>query len=316
MFLSKYNFNSYVTTQARNCLRMMSIILSETEWSQTNTSCCSQQDRKIYINNMCRKYNYPGTNKEVRFYIDSNHKIAYGITPKCASSTIKTLMVRIASKGMLGYKNNIHTEPHKQLKLYGIRLDKIPVSSVKKRLSGYTIFTIVRNPFSRLLSAYKNKILQPLMRNLSAVNYTEADKKIPSFKSFLEMLVSEPTHNVHWRSYLDTLSPCQVDYEYILRLETLNTDLKKFLANVYQGYEYKNHSNIHRNPSSQPKSLINVTTTVTHLEEFQQINSSLLDKVIHMYRYDLLLFGYDFTKDTSMAGCNIDNPNYKGGYCC
>jgi hypothetical protein len=82
--------------------------------------------------------------------------------------------------------------------------------------NGYFIFTFVRNPWDRLVSAYeycKRKRWEPAIKN--------------NFKSFIKEAIS-PTHNTncHWCSQLQLVPINRLNFNLIGKIEAIERDFK------------------------------------------------------------------------------------------
>lgn len=112
-----------------------------------------------------------------------------------------------------------------------------------KRLDTHTKFMVTRDPFERLLSAFRNKIQtyrehdtfgdisNKIHRVYSRQEREKRSSTSPaSFGEFLRHVVDKnPTSpiipkNEHWENYWSLCYPCDIDYDYILKLETIEED--------------------------------------------------------------------------------------------
>ncbi|CAL4108341.1 unnamed protein product [Meganyctiphanes norvegica] len=164
----------------------------------------------------------------------------------------------------------------------------------------------VRHPLVRLISAYREKYLggnnitygvhkgtvdevgfsskrfhSSLMKT---VGMTAVAGDIISFNFTQFLMHITRKGNPHWAPFYTTCSPCQLDYDYILHLETFEDDL----AYVYQrvGISTKNaNKKVHETSGgSSDLSLVN--------SYFRDQPDQLLERVYHIYETDLKLFGY------------------------
>jgi len=155
-------------------------------------------------------------------------------------------------------------------------------------------FMVVRNPFDRILSAYRDRILrgdsnQALQHvPLILTNHTSEDiikdgKVIvfPTFDAFVGYLI-EGAIDPHWEAFYSACAPCLIDYDAIVKLENAppeeNYVLEKSGMGQFVEMERK-HS------SSQGSS-----------EKRKQFYSALscerIQKLYHIYRMDFILFQY------------------------
>ena len=117
---------------------------------------------------------------------------------------------------------------------------KLAPSSTREILqSDYFTFTVVRHPLDRVLSAFRDRILNgctyqakthiPKMIGKARVKY---DKKgcvtssFPTFKQFVDYIISDrgKDGDPHWRRYSVSCAPCLVNYDAIVKLETAEED--------------------------------------------------------------------------------------------
>ena len=112
-----------------------------------------------------------------------------------------------------------------------------PGSTTEILESDYFTFTVVRHPFDRVLSAFRDRILGgcsyqakthiPNMIGKARVKY---DKKgcvtsFPTFKQFVEYIMTDKGRDAdHWMRYSVSCAPCLVNFDAIVKLETSEED--------------------------------------------------------------------------------------------
>ncbi|XP_042868815.1 uncharacterized protein LOC122251167 [Penaeus japonicus] len=109
-----------------------------------------------------------------------------------------------------------------------------------------------------------------------------------SFEEFLRFVIWEQDLGVldqHWTPYVDTCFPCLEDYEYILHLESVSEESKVLLRDV--GYpEDVQLTSEHKIRG------ISEELSWSDAKYFENIPSSLLEKVVSLFEADFDLFGY------------------------
>ncbi|XP_068229133.1 carbohydrate sulfotransferase 11-like [Palaemon carinicauda] len=162
----------------------------------------------------------------------------------------------------------------------------------------FSSFIIVRNPFERLLSAFRDKIessRQAFYRPLRCYiqkTYGIQGKRLhnckPSFPAFIDYVIEEHRNgkapDEHWAPYYQFCSPCQTKFDYILRFETLDQD-EAFLVNEIEGLvsvikPHKLHSSH------------TVYSTVTEFY-FRQLSAEQMTALYAIYEKDFRIFDYD-----------------------
>lgn len=200
-------------------------------------------------------------------------KVFYNRIPKAANSTMVKLMLTLTELG----EGDGHTN-YKRILPSHVRM---PLSEVQALASGtYTRITVVRNPYDRVLSAYKEKILRrrrQLSRFASALG--ASDGQIPSFEAFCRFIDSGGLHrDAHWAPQSDLMLLPLEDYDVIGRVESLSVDIGRIFAALGKP-----------TPSVIPK--VNRTErTRTGLSHY---TAESMDIVRRLYKRDFELFGYD-----------------------
>jgi len=161
----------------------------------------------------------------------------------------------------------------------------------RKKLLEATSFTIVRNPWDRIRSAYDGKIKTGKMRPKDG----PTGRKM-TFLEFIFYVESHPHENIHWMSYADRCltSPNlkgrrMFHYDHIVRLEDFDNGLRKVFS--LAGLQYQ---------SNEKKNSNNDTSTRTREDYYREMTSNrseydlAIAKVGTIYRDDVLEFGYSF----------------------
>ncbi|XP_066980107.1 carbohydrate sulfotransferase 11-like [Macrobrachium rosenbergii] len=162
----------------------------------------------------------------------------------------------------------------------------------------FSSFIIVRDPFERLLSAYRDKIesqLQAFYRPLRChIQKTYGSHRgilrdcRPSFSEFVNYIIDEHVSgkapNEHWAPYYTFCSPCQTKFDYILHFETLDHD-EAFLVNTIKGLSSVVQP--HKLHSSHTEY---ATATAFY---FGQLTEGQKKQLYSIYEKDFEIFDYD-----------------------
>jgi hypothetical protein len=186
------------------------------------------------------------------------------------------------------------------------------MEDAKYRLETYHKMIIVRHPFSRLLSAYGNKIypggwyVQKYARIINRHFGNGTAQSRLSVAQFLELVVEEAAvfNNPHWNDYYQQCFPCDIEYDRVVKLETLEMDYKPIVTKLFGSAG---------NLSGLPK--LNVRqddgSPKDANAEFFELSEELVAKTMNFFRKDFELFGYNWSSGTGMHcgehfGCGHD----------
>ena len=189
------------------------------------------------------------------------------------------------------------------------------------RSKGYGTFMFSRHPFTRLLSAYRNKFENRTRGKESKFFYKvigrrivekyrsqrdkmRIEKKEPTFKEFVNYVINEDVQNQHWKPVYWLTLPCAYNYTVYGKLETFSEDsdyiIKKF---NFKGVEIASRNRGRGEPDPE--------TTY-----YQQINKEELEALYHIYQLDFLVFDYSYKPFTHYLGGSTlryqRNVNEKG----
>ncbi|XP_076356825.1 carbohydrate sulfotransferase 12-like isoform X1 [Tachypleus tridentatus] len=253
---------------------------------ERNVSFISNRNSDGHTTNKCEWDNCP-------VIIDDKKKVSFCFIPKVGCTFFKLQFLRSINdtiepwfyfSNSEGY--SFHTIANDILHRTSLAFHTHP----KFRQLFNIIF--VRHPFDRLVSAYRNKLerkglniftkpLMSVMRKNRRVN-TLSSKNWPTFKEFvLYLLENDPLkYNKHWKPYHIRCDPCNVWYNFIGKMETIDHDLK-YLANKLN----LNVSNTRINSSSKGTSL--------NYKYFLELTVKELKGLYEIYREDFELFGYN-----------------------
>uniref|UniRef100_A0A4W3IEP8 Carbohydrate sulfotransferase n=1 Tax=Callorhinchus milii TaxID=7868 RepID=A0A4W3IEP8_CALMI len=273
-----------------------------------------QEERRQRLEDLCAdpEYSFPGKsrnftkipNKEFNnFIVIDKLKLIYCFVPKVACTQWKRVLYVLN-------ENLEHQAPESLNRDFIHDFYKDPKSKKKNltaifstELKDYKKFLFVRDPFVRLISAFRDKIesrdeifyhfaliILKKYGNISLVPASpekarQAGVK-PTFTQFIEYLLDPQTENQfpfddHWRQMYRLCHPCHIKYDFIGKLETLDEDTAYLLQLLNAEKRIKF-----------PRKYPNQTTTSYVEQWFRIIPKPWREKLFQLYEPDFTLFGY------------------------
>lgn len=218
-------------------------------------------------------------------YISLKNKYLFHSVGKAANSTVKYFLYAEEARGTRLKYENVHDRRVSPLispfQLSNSQLNDI-ISDEK-----YFKFTFVRNPFSRLLSCYLDRILPKKSTPYKeVVRYIgkEVGYNVP-FPEFVEAVCSQSNYeqNNHWRlQYADAM--CDViKYSYIGKQETFTECMSEVWENIYPGLKVPDFGMKNLSPSK--------TGSTEKVNSYWTKN--LVKLVSERFEKDFVFFEYD-----------------------
>jgi len=182
--------------------------------------------------------------------------------------------------------------------------------------NGVTII-FVRHPFERILSAFRDKLEDPKIKGGSfneyyynkygrrVVRYYRVDKvtgpsyKYPRFHEFVNYLLDKDMRydDEHWTPYYRSCTPCNLDYSFIGKFETLYWDIH-LLANKVNLTE----------KWDDPKDYFQSSTYMQVSKEyFGLLERDTIRKLFDRYKLDFEMFGYSPDQYIAMGKPSADD---------
>uniref|UniRef100_A0A3Q3VQQ6 Carbohydrate sulfotransferase n=1 Tax=Mola mola TaxID=94237 RepID=A0A3Q3VQQ6_MOLML len=289
-----------------------------------------QEARKKRIADMCSgkdSVEFPGRtrafeqipNRELdHLIVDDTHQIIYCYVPKVACTNWKRVMVVLSQSLISPSSGRPYTDPesippdlvhnsslHLTFAKFWRHYGSLSRHLMALKLQHYTKFLFVRDPFVRLISAFRNKFARPnedFYRQFGSVmvrRYGNVSGSLPetaaeafaagvkpTFEQFIRYLLDPETEmesifNEHWRQVYRLCHPCQVKYDFIGRLETLETDAEHLLKLLEVDHLVQF-----------PSGNRNRTAASWERDWFAQIPIAMRRELYKLYEPDFDLFGY------------------------
>ncbi|XP_052868370.1 carbohydrate sulfotransferase 11-like [Anopheles cruzii] len=267
-------------------------------------------ERRMMLWNVCAEHRiigkYPPNAWE--FFISPGHGIAWCNIFKAASSTWMYYF-NILGGYSVQYLQRTKASP---IDLARKRFPRPTTNELNDYISNTISFLIVREPFERLLSAYRNKLEgcrnkyykllgEQIVKKFRKANPLKGSQKTPhgpTFREFLEFLVSHyrsgGRFDEHWSPVYSFCTPCSINFTLIAKMETFQRDSEYIIRQA--GLETLL---LNKMPRYKARWITNRSTSDTRNlipRYFAQIDEKLLTDVLEIYQLDFELFGYNSTK--------------------
>ncbi|XP_051284462.1 carbohydrate sulfotransferase 12 [Dicentrarchus labrax] len=235
--------------------------------------------------------------------VDDKHGIIYCYIPKVACTNWKRVMFVLNQSEPYHDPMSIPGDLVHMHSKYTL-LNSFPRIEMKAKLKHYTKFLFVRDPFVRLISAYRDKFQRHneyyyknyaryILRQYGnqpdppqTVDEAFASGVRPSFYNFIQYLLDPLTEKreplePHWRQMHRLCHPCHIQYDFVGHQETLQDDAEQLLKTLH----LKDVINF-------PPSYENMTSPDSVLNWFRTVPLEDRRKLYKLYEGDFRLFGY------------------------
>lgn len=182
------------------------------------------------------------------------------------------------------------------------RLDSFDHKQIVRRLKTYTKVLFLREPFERLVSAFRDKFespnsyYHPVFGKPIITKYRANATRLAlltgegvTFKEFIQYLldVRRPVGmDIHWERVVQLCSPCFIDYDFIGKFETIEEEANFLLRKIGAPANLTFPSFKDRNPNA-----ARTSSRITQ-EYFSQLSFSERQKTYDFFYMDYLLFNY------------------------
>ncbi|ROL45465.1 Carbohydrate sulfotransferase 12 [Anabarilius grahami] len=249
--------------------------------------------------------------------VDDHHGVIYCFVPKVACTNWKRVMI-VLSQNLKAPNGAPYLDPldipstvihnstiHKTFNKFWRRFGRFSRPLMNHKLKNYTKFLFVRDPFVRLISAFRDKFAKPdeyfyrtygstmLQRYANISNPPDSAQEAfaagirLSFTHFIQYLLDPQTEkekpfNEHWQQVYRLCHPCQIDYDFVGKLETLDEDTEHLLK-ILGLKKY-----IHFPPGYKDR-----TSVDWERDWFANISIADRRKLYNLYETDFKLFEYE-----------------------
>ena len=171
-------------------------------------------------------------------------------------------------------------------------------------------FMIVREPFQRLLSAYRNKIeksgdtFYKKTAEFIVKNYrkTKDGATGPIFSEFIDYIIDVYENgkeiDPHWARYYEFCTPCQVNFSVIAKTETMKSDQKYILE------AFNTNKVLKMQKINQAKDGRNTSDLIE--EYYSQLSIDQVTRLYSIFHIDFEMFQYDASKYFNLHNITFD----------
>jgi hypothetical protein len=251
--------------------------------------------RKQAVQKMCNGTYKPLSERERsevnrRLNVDDKYKLIFCYVPKAGCTSWKGVFLVMSGKRTLQSLESgiggrgIHTPKNfRFLSSYKSSPER------EKRLNTYTKFIVTREPLSRLVSGYVDKLAKPNNPVGEPVRRAISQQgRIPVTFGGFARYVSDFSEkrgsrklNEHWRPQTQLCEPCIIDYDYYSTINTASEDAD-FILRLAGAPEWLHFPHLHtKNSTARAKNYL------------AELTPSLLQKVLSVYKDDYKFYGYD-----------------------
>ena len=184
-------------------------------------------------------------------------------------------------------------------------LNKLNLKMDSESLRGAFTFTVMRNPWTRMVSGYKDKlahkinnykVFDPVARQIvgeirGITDETKLVNMYPTFKEFVRWLIKHDGGvDPHFMPQTRIMCPKEVTYDYIVPLEYADEhgremwDMIQVNTSIFRSYDGND-------AASQ-------SSTVDARKWFSELDTDIIDKLYDVFRYDFAIMNYsNFTNE-------------------
>lgn len=294
------------------------------------------------VQDKCKEFNLKNKSKTdalKNIVVDEKHELLLCVPYKCGASTHLTLLARNSD----AYLNNEIPEAERNKMLrslysetnrrrFGLKmLSEFPAEKRQEVLRDYFKVSVVRHPFARFSSMFYNRVAifnaqtqkyecpknNNIGKELTKLMNTKPYARNCSLAVFIDLFLSNSTEwlrNPHLTPMHVWCGTCDINYDYIIRLETGDDDQRYVMKN----YVNENFDKTLRINGRPDKSNDARQPFERKLPEYDDVSDDQIKTLIEIYGLDLDIFGYKIERSRQENGlltkCSIENS--KSSPCC
>jgi len=249
--------------------------------------------------NIIKKFKFAFFAKTTDVDLDNVHrvlafpdiKLLYNRIKKSGNSSIVLYLKDLIEFNYIWTQEDYHSAKDKALHSTAMSLSKLPINKLNE-INGYYLFTIFRNPYSRCLSAFLEKVADGRVGFEDVPGFR--DPSIDGFQRFVSYLESGGLYrDKHWWPQVKLLAWPPERFSYIGQLEYLEKDLRCVLHNV--GVSFPSHVKI-TGPHPAEKKGINKYGSSKVKDSADKVScfysDKLYERVFNLYRNDFYVGRY------------------------
>jgi hypothetical protein len=210
------------------------------------------------------------------------YKLIFTVIPKNANTSVKYILVKDFFPFFL---NNININDPDKIHSNTIKLFNFVNHEFMYNNNDYLRISIVRNPFDRLVSGWRNKI-----KNLNLINFKRPRRhgftKACNFKEFIHQIynTSEEKIDRHFVPQYRFITYNDIIFsDRILKFENLTEDWDNLIQEIYI-----------RNKIKLSRLTINLNNTKNNKSYREYYDKDLIKLVEKKFERDLNIFNYEF----------------------